>query len=189
MEGVPAHFHGPSLSPSLKVFEFLDLEKATRNFSPDSLLERRGPGSGVVFLGWVEKNSLAPSKQGVGIAVAIKKVPRGHAEWIVSYLTTKVDIYSLGVVVLQSISGRGPYENSELEEHGRVHLTEWAMSIQSDGRSVKEIMDPRLKDNYPSQGASECLSLALRCIAMQLKDRPSSEEVLQSLEQIYALYK
>ncbi|KAK9064745.1 hypothetical protein SSX86_016127 [Deinandra increscens subsp. villosa] len=105
------------------------------------------------------------------------------------HLTTKCDIYSLGVVLLEIISGRRPFDRTELEESGCFILVKWASSIASDGRDVKEIIDPRLKDNYPPQGASECFSLALRCIAIKPEDRPSSEEVLQRLEQIYALYK
>ncbi|XP_035845080.1 receptor-like cytoplasmic kinase 176 [Helianthus annuus] len=70
-------------SPSLKVFKFSDLEKATSNFSLDFLL---GEGLyGKVFLGWVEQDTLAPSTQGVGTAVAIKRVNQeslqGLAEW------------------------------------------------------------------------------------------------------------
>ncbi|KAK9050049.1 hypothetical protein SSX86_030982 [Deinandra increscens subsp. villosa] len=318
LEGVPAHFQG--LSPSLKVFKFADLKKATRKFSPDLLLARAA--SGKVFLGWVDhQNTIAPSIPGFGIAVAVKRfnddsyvkwltqvtflghlahpniirllgycrdesehltvyeymanksfhhflhtekvaeplswgtrlliligAVRGltflHSENLIfrdfkstkilldedfnaklegcgdvkygpesgethvttlvqgtlgylapeyfhtGHLTTKCDIYSLGVVLLESITGRRPYERSELGESGREFLlVKWASSIASDGRNVKEIMDPRLKDNYSLQGASECFSLALRCIAEKSKDRPSSEEVLQSLEQIYALYK
>ncbi|KAL8252314.1 hypothetical protein R6Q59_036007 [Mikania micrantha] len=81
MKEVPAHF--PSPSPILKEFRFSDLEKATRSFSPDLIL---GVGSfGNVFLGWVKENTLAPSKQGVGIAVAVKRLNeesvQGAAEW------------------------------------------------------------------------------------------------------------
>ncbi|KAJ0759778.1 putative protein kinase RLK-Pelle-CrRLK1L-1 family [Helianthus annuus] len=76
-------------SPSLKVFKFSDLEKATSNFSLDFLL---GEGLyGKVFLGWVEQDTLAPSTQGVGTAVAIKRVNQeslqGPAEWLVSIQT------------------------------------------------------------------------------------------------------
>ncbi|KAI3773402.1 hypothetical protein L1987_47929 [Smallanthus sonchifolius] len=71
---------------------------------------------------------------------------------------------------------------------GQQSLVDWASSIQLNRRNLKEIMDPRLEHNYLLQGAFECVALALRCVANKPKDRPSSEEVLQSLEQIYALY-
>ncbi|MFS7950636.1 putative non-specific serine/threonine protein kinase [Helianthus anomalus] len=72
---------------------------------------------------------------------------------------------------------------------GQQSLVDWASSIQSNRKNLKEIMDPRLEHNYSVQGAFECVALALRCVANKPKDRPSSEEILQSLEQIYALYK
>ncbi|KAD4585413.1 hypothetical protein E3N88_23014 [Mikania micrantha] len=81
MKEVPAHF--PSPSPILKEFRFSDLEKTTGSFSPDLILGEGGFGK--VFLGWVKENTLAPSKQGVGIAVAVKRLNKesvqGAAEW------------------------------------------------------------------------------------------------------------
>ncbi|KAL8252331.1 hypothetical protein R6Q59_036024 [Mikania micrantha] len=81
MKEVPAHF--PSPSPILKEFRFSDLKKATRSFSPDLILGEGGFGK--VFLGWVEENTLIPSKQGVGMAVAVKRLSQGSgqrvAEW------------------------------------------------------------------------------------------------------------
>lgn len=64
-------------------------------------------------------------------------------------------------------------------------LVYWASQILATRRNLTEIMDPRLEQNYPLEGAFECGALALRCVANRPKDRPSSEEVLQSLEQIY----
>lgn len=39
---------------------------------------------GEVFLGWVDKNTFAPSTEGDGIAVAVKKYSQGLPEWKVS---------------------------------------------------------------------------------------------------------
>ncbi|XP_068658341.1 probable serine/threonine-protein kinase PBL3 [Aristolochia californica] len=75
---------------SLKAFTFNDLKIATRNFKPDSLLGEGG--FGYVFKGWLEEVSLAPTKPGTGIVVAIKKLKQdsfqGHQEWLaeVNYL-------------------------------------------------------------------------------------------------------
>ncbi|KAM0066093.1 putative protein kinase RLK-Pelle-CrRLK1L-1 family [Helianthus debilis subsp. tardiflorus] len=84
MKEVPAYFQSPS--PSLKIFKFVDLEKVTRKFSPDLLLGEGGFGQ--VFFGWVEQNTLAASKKGVGIGVAVKRLNQeglqGHGEWLVS---------------------------------------------------------------------------------------------------------
>ncbi|KAJ0586652.1 putative protein kinase RLK-Pelle-RLCK-VIIa-2 family [Helianthus annuus] len=289
----------------MKVCKLSDLRKATNEFSQDSLLGRGR--SGKVFLGWVEENTLAPTKQDVGIAVAIKRlyeisstgnailmtkvnilgqlahpniirllgccthenerllvyeympnnslsrlrllwgrrllimigVARGltylhltkqiihgdlnpnnilldedfnaklgdlelaeckpdyHTTRIrgtvgyldpeyfnAGYLTTKSDIYSFGVVLLESIYGQRAFDVHRLEEN--MNLVDL---VTRDGRDVKKFMDPRLDHNYLQQGAIECFELALRCVDIKRKDRPSSEEVLQSLEEIYALYK
>ncbi|KAD4585298.1 hypothetical protein E3N88_22899 [Mikania micrantha] len=311
MKEVPAHF--PSPSPILKEFRFSDLEKTTGSFSPDLILGEGGFGK--VFLGWVKENTLAPSKQGVGIAVAVKRLNKesvqGAAEWqaevnflghlahpniirllgycreelehllvyeymsnksfdrflfsdiaeplswgtrllimlgavrgmthlhsnnIVSrglkssdilldkdfnaklgdfglmrkcgsetgkthvstrvmgtygyaapeyiatgHLTAKCDIYGLGMVLLESITGRRAMDAQRPK--GQKSLVEWATRV---GPNLKKIMDPRLNGKYPRHLASEYIAVALRCVANNPKDRPSGEEVLQSLEQIYA---
>lgn len=68
---------------NLKVFSFSDLRSATRNFKPDTLLGEGGFGK--VYKGWVDDKTLAPSKSGLGMVVAIKKLNpesmQGFEEW------------------------------------------------------------------------------------------------------------
>uniref|UniRef100_A0A804LZU8 non-specific serine/threonine protein kinase n=1 Tax=Zea mays TaxID=4577 RepID=A0A804LZU8_MAIZE len=77
-------------SPNLKAFSFGDLRTASRNFRSDSLLGEGG--FGYVFKGWIDEQTLAPSKPGSGMVVAIKKLKpegfQGHKEWLteVDYL-------------------------------------------------------------------------------------------------------
>ncbi|CAN8313161.1 unnamed protein product [Cochlearia groenlandica] len=77
-------------SPTLKDFTFNELKTATRNFRPDSVIGEGG--FGYVYKGWINEHTLAPSKPGSGIVVAVKKlkpdVPQGHKEWLaeVDYL-------------------------------------------------------------------------------------------------------
>ncbi|KAI3802669.1 hypothetical protein L1987_30810 [Smallanthus sonchifolius] len=232
MKEVPADSQSPN--PSAKEFKFDDLKKATGNFSPDLLLGTGGFGN--VFLGWIDRNTLAPSKHGDGIAVAVKRFnlkscqvaemnllrrldhpniirllgccshKQEHlivyeymlnksiydflfiAEYIrTGHLSTKSNIYSFGVVLLENVTCQRAFDYNRPE--GQQSLVEWATQIQSDRRNVNEIMDRRLEHNHPLQGASECFALALRCVERRPKDRPSSEEVLQILKQIYALHK
>ncbi|CAI9760762.1 unnamed protein product [Fraxinus pennsylvanica] len=77
-------------SPNLKSFTFSDLKAATRNFRPDSVLGEGGFGS--VYKGWVDEHSLAASKPGVGMVIAVKRLNQegwqGHRECLaeINYL-------------------------------------------------------------------------------------------------------
>ncbi|TVU30992.1 hypothetical protein EJB05_22653 [Eragrostis curvula] len=77
-------------SPNLKAFSFSDLKSSTKNFRTDSLIGEGG--FGYVFKGWLDDQTLAPSKPGYGMVVAIKKLKpegfQGHKEWLteVDYL-------------------------------------------------------------------------------------------------------
>ncbi|XVE56282.1 hypothetical protein DITRI_Ditri03aG0226100 [Diplodiscus trichospermus] len=70
-------------SRELQIFTSAELKAATRNFSPDSVLGEGGFGR--VFKGWVDEKTYAPSKVGVGMAVAVKKSnpdsSQGMQEW------------------------------------------------------------------------------------------------------------
>lgn len=73
-------------SSNLKSFTFSELRNSTRNFRPDSVLGEGGFGS--VFKGWIDEHSLAASKPGTGIVIAVKRLNQeglqGHKEWLVS---------------------------------------------------------------------------------------------------------
>lgn len=73
-------------SSNLRSYTFSELRAATRNFRPDSVVGEGGFGS--VFKGWVDEHTLAASKPGTGIVIAVKKLNQegwqGHREWLVS---------------------------------------------------------------------------------------------------------
>ncbi|KAL0663642.1 hypothetical protein Bca4012_100479 [Brassica carinata] len=74
---------GKIVTPSLKMFSLADLKTATKNFRPESMIGEGGFGQ--VFKGWLEEKTLAPSRAGVGIPVAVKKSnpdsAQGLHEW------------------------------------------------------------------------------------------------------------
>ncbi|KAL1549512.1 putative serine/threonine-protein kinase pbl10 [Salvia divinorum] len=77
-------------STNMKRFTFSDLKAATRNFRPDSVLGEGGFGS--VFKGWIDEHSLAASRPGSSMVVAVKRLNQegwqGHKEWLaeINYL-------------------------------------------------------------------------------------------------------
>lgn len=76
------------VTPILRNFTLDELKSATRNFRPDTVLGEGGFGR--VFKGWIDKNTLKPSRVGVGIPVAVKKSSadslQGLEEWQVCSL-------------------------------------------------------------------------------------------------------
>uniref|UniRef100_A0A5B7CCH5 non-specific serine/threonine protein kinase n=1 Tax=Davidia involucrata TaxID=16924 RepID=A0A5B7CCH5_DAVIN len=77
-------------SSNLKGFTFSELRTSTRNFRPDSVLGEGGFGS--VFKGWIDEQSLAATKPGIGLVIAVKRLNQegfqGHKEWLaeINYL-------------------------------------------------------------------------------------------------------
>jgi len=75
---------------NLKNFSLSELKSATRNFRPDSVVGEGG--FGCVFKGWIDESSLAPSKPGTGIVIAVKRLNQegfqGHREWLVSHISS-----------------------------------------------------------------------------------------------------
>ncbi|KAJ0579417.1 putative protein kinase RLK-Pelle-RLCK-VIIa-2 family [Helianthus annuus] len=104
----------------------------------------------------------------------------------IGQMTTKSDIYGFGKVLLESILGteEGSCHRYGYEEHHS--FLDWVTEIKLNKRMLEKILDLRFEGKYQLEGATECLALALRSVVDSPKDRPSSEKVLQSLEQIYA---
>ncbi|KAI7755080.1 hypothetical protein M8C21_024055, partial [Ambrosia artemisiifolia] len=109
------------------------------------------------------------------------------------YMRTKTDRRAGGYNRTKTDRRAGGYNRTKTDRRAGGYnrtktdrLVEWERMIKPDSRNVKKIIDPRLEQNYPLQGAFECSVLALRCVAKEPKDRPSSEELLQILELLYA---
>lgn len=97
---------GSSLTNNLKSFSFNDLKNATKNFRSESLLGEGG--FGCVFKGWIDGNTLAPTKPGTGIVVAIKSLKpesfQGHKEWLVCAMWTVIISFFLHLWALPNLN-------------------------------------------------------------------------------------
>ncbi|KAL2333373.1 hypothetical protein Fmac_014586 [Flemingia macrophylla] len=71
-------------SSKLKRFTFKELKTATRSFRPDSLVGEDGFGS--VFKGWIDDETLTPTKSGTRMAITVKRNNQdsllGYSEWL-----------------------------------------------------------------------------------------------------------
>ncbi|KAG0595188.1 hypothetical protein M758_UG147300 [Ceratodon purpureus] len=98
------------------------------------------------------------------------------------YLTTKSDIYSFGVLLVEILTGRMAFD--EYYEDG--NLVDWAVPLIKKGEIVP-ILDPRLAHPPDPEGLLRIARVAARCVRMRGKDRPSMDRVTTSLERSLVL--
>lgn len=76
------------------------------------------------------------------------------------HLTPKSDVYALGVVLLELLSGRRVVDMDwPWEERSLVF---WAKPFLADRRRLGKLVDPRLGGQYPEKGATE-LAISAHC--------------------------
>ena len=100
------------------------------------------------------------------------------------HLYVKSDVYGFGVVLVEILTGLRALDTNR--PSGRHNLVEWIKPYLSDKRKLKNIMDSRLEGKYPSKAAFRIAHLSLKCIESEHKNRPSMNEVVETLERIEA---
>ncbi|XP_058194333.1 probable serine/threonine-protein kinase PBL3 [Rhododendron vialii] len=99
-------------------------------------------------------------------------------------LTSKSDVYSYGVVLLELLSGRRAVDRSK--SGVELNLVDWAKPYLGDKRRLFRIMDTKLEGQYPQKGAYAAATLALQCLCAEPRLRPRMKEVLGALEELQA---
>ncbi|XP_019191575.1 PREDICTED: receptor-like serine/threonine-protein kinase SD1-6 isoform X1 [Ipomoea nil] len=89
--------------------------------------------------------------------------------------STKSDIFSFGVIVLEIISGKR--NTTFYEANGSLNLLGFAWETWKEERWV-EFMDPTLADSFNLDELKLCLNVALLCIQEKPKDRPTTSDVV-----------
>jgi len=98
------------------------------------------------------------------------------------HLTAKSDVYSFGVVLLEMLSGRRALDKNR--PSGEHNLVEWARPYLRSKRRIFRILDPRLGGQYSLARAQKAAALALQCLSVESRHRPSMDEVVTALEQL-----
>ncbi|WOL14756.1 putative LRR receptor-like serine/threonine-protein kinase [Canna indica] len=123
-----------------------------------------------------ETDGAAPSH----VSTVVKGTP-GYLDpeyFLTHKLTDKSDVYSLGVVFLELLTGMQPIS------HGKNIVREVTMASQSG--MVFSIIDSRM-GSCPSECIEKFISLALRCCQDETDARPSMSEVVRELETIWRM--
>ncbi|KAJ1384536.1 Serine/threonine-protein kinase, active site [Sesbania bispinosa] len=111
-------------------------------------------------------------------------------EWVFNLpITSKVDVYSYGIVLLEIITGRSPTTGVQITDGTESHherLVTWVREKKrkgSEGASwVEQIVDPALGSNYDMNRMETLATVALDCVEEEKDLRPSMSQVAERLQ-------
>ncbi|CAI9287486.1 unnamed protein product [Lactuca saligna] len=99
-------------------------------------------------------------------------------EWVLNLpITSKVDVFSYGVVIMEMITGRSPASMNENDEIKRALIDRVRDRI--DG--FDEIVDPWIRDQYDETVMENLVKIALQCVEEDREARPSMRQVVDML--------
>ncbi|MCO5561973.1 hypothetical protein L7F22_015599 [Adiantum nelumboides] len=96
-------------------------------------------------------------------------------------LTEKSDIYSFGILTLEVVSGRMPYDKSFPRD--AWNIIEWVGNIYNGGEQ-ELIADPCLQGTYNKATLSEVVKLALQATDSNVDGRPNMTELVMELKEV-----
>lgn len=99
--------------------------------------------------------------------------------------TEKSDVYSMGIVLMELVSGKMPTDEAFGVEMDMVRWVETHMEMQGSGR--EDLIDPALKPLLPGEefAAFQVLEIAMQCTKTSPQERPTSRQVCDLLLHVF----
>ncbi|CAD6333885.1 unnamed protein product [Miscanthus lutarioriparius] len=94
-------------------------------------------------------------------------------------LTTKSDVYSYGVVLLELLTGRVPVDTQR--PPGEHVLVSWALPRLTNRQKLVQMVDPALKGQFALKDLIQVAAIAAVCVQTKAEYRPLMTDVVQSL--------
>ncbi|KAH1054656.1 hypothetical protein AAZX31_08G344800 [Glycine max] len=123
-------------------------------------------------------------------SISMIRGTRGYMapEWVFNLpITSKVDVYSYGIVVLEMVTGKSPTTsiddiNGEETYDGR--LVTWVREKRSNSNTswVEQIIDPVIGLNYDKSKIEILITVALKCVLEDRDSRPNMSQVVEMLQ-------
>ncbi|KAK2632776.1 hypothetical protein EUGRSUZ_L01091 [Eucalyptus grandis] len=104
-------------------------------------------------------------------------------------ITSKVDVYSYGIVMLEMVAGISPTTSVDsLESRGdaeQIQLVQWARNkMKGPGRTgsrLEEMVHPALRGDYNLKQMEVLIEVALKCVEEDKNTRPTMSQVVEML--------
>ena len=111
-------------------------------------------------------------------------------EWVFNLpITSKVDVYSYGIVVLEMVTGKGPSRSVHAMDDGgeaeHKRLVTWVREkmkkVAANTSLLEEIIDPMLVGKYDIFEMEALVQVALQCVEEDKDERPTMSQVVEML--------
>ncbi|KAM0008097.1 putative protein kinase RLK-Pelle-LRR-V family [Helianthus debilis subsp. tardiflorus] len=99
----------------------------------------------------------------------------------------KDDIYAFGVLLLELLTGKKPFDGLEPKEENS--LVQWASSRLHDNESLDEMVEPALRRTIPLKTLSKFAVLVSLCTQGDKGLRPTISEIMESLTNMTEEYR
>ncbi|KAJ4710132.1 Receptor protein kinase [Melia azedarach] len=105
-------------------------------------------------------------------------------------VTTKVDVFSFGVILMELITGKKAIDTTVSDPEDIVHLTTWFRRMYTNNDTFQEAIDPAIELNEETlTSVSKVAELAGHCCASESYQRPDMCYVVNILSSIAEVWK